>query len=234
MIRNDGILEVTLNSKGGSLVWGVKPHRELPRAFADIAADRENRIVILTGAGESFCDAFNATDEVPKYEPGTPDFFDNVYWEGKKLLENLLAIEVPVIGVVNGPARFHAELPVLSDVVLASDTAVFQDKPHFASGLVPGDGSQLVWETLIGVNRARYFLLTAQELSVHEAKAMGVVAEVLPRGELMARARNLAAEMARKPTLALRYTRVVFVHRLRRLIPQELGYGLSLEMLALR
>jgi enoyl-CoA hydratase/carnithine racemase len=58
---------------------------------------------------------------------------------------NLLDIEVPVIAAVNGPALIHAEIPVLSDIVICSEKAEFQDAPHFANGVVPGDGVHVVW-----------------------------------------------------------------------------------------
>lgn len=230
MTRKDGVIEVVLHTEGNSLVWGAGPHRDLPLAFADIAGDRENRVVILTGAGDSFC---AARDETLSQARDTPEGWDVIYWEGKRLLENLLSIEVPVIAAVNGPARYHAELAVLSDIVLASETAVFQDKPHFISGVVPGDGVQIVWQQVLGMNRGRYFLLTGQELNAREALALGVVSEVLPKDQLLDRARAIAADLSKKSTLTLRYSRVAMVQHLRRAILEDVGYGLSLEGLAL-
>ena len=78
---------------------------------------------------------------------------------------NLLNIEVPVISAINGPAWRHGEIPLLSDIVLAADTAAFQDSAHFPNGLVPGDGMHIVMPLLLGMNRGRYFLLTGQTLS---------------------------------------------------------------------
>lgn len=230
MVRENGVLEVILHTQGKSLIWGAGPHRELPAAFADIGADRENRVVILAGTGANFC---ADRDETLSKTRGSPEGWDIIYWEGKKLLENLLAIEVPVIAAVNGPARYHAELAVLADIVLASESATFQDKPHFPSGVVPGDGVQFVWQTLLGINRGRYFLLTGQELGAQEAKSLGVVSEVLAPDALMTRAHQIAADMVKIPTLTLRYTRVALVNHLRRTVQQELGYGLSLEGMAL-
>ena len=54
MERRNGILQVTLHTEGQSLRWGFLPHGELPEAFHDIGADRENRVVILTGTGAEF------------------------------------------------------------------------------------------------------------------------------------------------------------------------------------
>lgn len=227
--RTDGILEVTLHTAGDSLVWGPGPHRELPEAFEAIGSDAGNHVVILTGAGASFC---ADRDDAMSAVRSSPDGWNTIYWEGKRLIDSLLALEVPVIGAVNGPALHHAELAVLSDIAIASDTAVFQDHAHFLSGVVPGDGVQLIWPLLLGPNRGRYFLLTGQTLSADEALALGVVSEVVGSDDLLSRARELASMIAQRPALARRYTRVVLTDQLRRAMRDAVGYGLALEGLA--
>jgi enoyl-CoA hydratase/carnithine racemase len=64
-----------------------------------------------------------------------------------------------MIAAVNGPALIHAELALLCDIVLVSQTAVFQGLPHFPSGLGPREGVHVVFPLLLGANRGRYFLL---------------------------------------------------------------------------
>ena len=64
--RRDGILQVSLHTEGQSLRWGFLPHGELPEMFHDIGADRDNRVVILTGVGAEFSG--------PRATPGTSSF----------------------------------------------------------------------------------------------------------------------------------------------------------------
>jgi enoyl-CoA hydratase/carnithine racemase len=159
----------------------------------------------------------------------TPEKWDTIYFHGKRLLTSLLDIEVPVIAAVNGKATVHAELAVLSDIVLAADTAVFADAPHFRFGTVPSDGVHVIWPLLLGPNRARYFLLTGQRIGAEEAQRLGVVAEVLPADQVLDRAWELARELARQPVTTLRYTRVAMTQELKRHVLDGVGHGLALE-----
>jgi enoyl-CoA hydratase/carnithine racemase len=231
--REDGILEVTVHTDGGSLQWGRLPHAELEQAFLDIARDRDNQVVILTGTGAEFSGPVPEAETNRAAHRQTPEEWGDLGWESKNLLTNLLAIDAPMIAAVNGPALRHAEMPVMCDVVLASETAAFQDSAHFVGGLVPGDGMHIVFPLVMGYNRGRYFLLTGQKISAQEAKDYGVVNEVLPPERLLPRAWEIARQIMQLPELNRRYTRTLLTEVLRRQINELLPYGLALEGLAL-
>ena len=228
MERRDGILQITFHTEGGSFLSSDISREYFGYAFTDIGSDPDNKVMIMTGTGDDFCAGWGGPYLVRKL----PREWDLVYWQGKRLLINLLDIEVPIISAINGPATYHADIPLLSDIVLASENAAFQDAPHFPRGVVPGDVVHVVWPLLLGQNRGRYFLLTGQKLSAHEALELGVVNEVLPRDKLLPRAWELAEQLAQRPPLTLRYSRVVFTIQLKRLLQDMLGYGLVLEGLA--
>jgi enoyl-CoA hydratase/carnithine racemase len=225
MYRSNGILELHLHSDEDSLVWGQGPHSELGDCFEDVAKDPENRVVIITGMGSSFIGSVDRS-WVGRM---TPTLWDEIYFNGKRLLTNLINIEVPVIAAVNGPARIHAELAILSDITLASSDTFFQDAPHFRNNVVPGDGVHVIWQRILGPNRGRYFLLTGQKLDAPEALRLGVINEILPREDLMRRARELAEHLCKQGDTTLRYARVAMTQELKRALLDNIGYGLALE-----
>src|SRR5258707_1352269 len=111
----------------------------------EMADTSRRRFIQGTGllAGGVLAQAAAAAQQAPAGGGGgglNPANWDGTYWHAKAMLTNLLNIEVPVISAINGPAYRHAEVPLLSDITIASDTAEFQDTAHFQGGLVPGDG----------------------------------------------------------------------------------------------
>jgi enoyl-CoA hydratase/carnithine racemase len=220
-----GVLEVALHSDGGTLVFNGHTHEQFVDLFHAIGSDRDNRVVILTGSGDAFMERIT----LDGFDFFTPQGYDKIYREGKKVLMNILDIEVPLIAAVNGPARLHSEYILLADIVLATPSTVFQDKPHFEFGIVSGDGVHLLWQEAIGTMRGRYFILTRQELDAKTAREWGAVNEIVPVEKLLPRAREIAEELAKLPPLATSYTRIAMTQKLRRIIDEGVGYGLALE-----
>lgn len=230
--REQGVITLRLHSNGDALKWGALPHSihaQLGSAFRDVALDNDNYVMVLTGTGEQFCTEM-AFDEVPSAEAN--EWF-RIMREGRDLLLNFLDINIPVVSVLNGPASIHAELPVMADIVLAADDAYVQDAAHVLGGLVPGDGVQTIWMDLLGPNRARQFLFMGTQLDATILLQSGVVAEVLPREELLPRAMAVATQLAALPRLTARYTRMLLTHRMKRRLTEELQFGLSLEGLSI-
>jgi len=226
---DEGILLVQLHTEGGDIVWGLRPHEEVAACWDYIARDLDNRVVIITGTNETFIHLESISGEE---NMAAPDAWWRIHNVGKRLILSQLDIEVPVIAAVNGHATVHAEQALIADIVISAEEALWADRPHYPAGLVPGDGVQIIFPLLMGLNRGRYFLLTGQKLTAAEAKEYGLVSEVLPRGQVVERAYEIARQLLQAPNLVLRSSRNLLTHELRRMFNEGLGYGLAIEGLA--
>jgi enoyl-CoA hydratase/carnithine racemase len=220
-----GVLEIALHTNSGKLVFDGHTHEQFVGLFHEVGSDPDNRVVILTGSGSAFMDAISPEG----FDFFSPRGYDKILREGRKVLMNILDIEVPMITALNGPVLLHSEYALLTDIILATPDTVFQDKPHFDFGIVPGDGVNLLWPEVIGSIRGRYFILTRQVLDAETAKAWGAVNEIVPADRLLARAHEIAEGLAALPPLTGRYTRIALTQKLRRIIEDGAGYGLALE-----
>jgi enoyl-CoA hydratase/carnithine racemase len=221
-----GVLLVEFHSKGGSLIFTAQDHTDFVDAFYRISQDRANKVVILTGAGGEFIPGidFSSFGNV-----ADPEVWSQVHDEGVQIVENLANIRVPVIAAVEGRAHVHSEYALIANVIVASESATFNDLPHFAGGIVPGDGIFTTWSYRAGAGRAESFLLNPQPITARTALEWGVVAEVVPNGRAVNRAYELAAQYLKAPEVTRRNTRIHFIQPLKERLVREVGYGLSLE-----
>src|SRR6201984_1855220 len=221
-----GVLVAEYHSNGGPFTFTAQDHTEFLEAFYRIAQDRANKIVILTGAGGDFIPGIDFATFGNVADPGV---WSQTHDEGCQILENIANIRVPVIAAVEGRAHVHSECALLANVIVAAESATFHDVPHFAGGIVPGDGIFTTWSYRAGAGRAEAFLLYPQPLTARTAHEWGVVAEVVPNGKGLSRARELAELYLRAPEVTRRNTRIHFIQPLKERIVREVGYGLSLE-----
>ena len=221
-----GVLVVEFHSNGGPLNFTAQDHTDFVDAFYRIGQDRANTFLIFTGTrghfiiGIDFSSFGNVAD---------PAVWSQVHDEGVQILENLLNIRVPVIAAVEGRLDVHSEYALLANVIVAGGGATFNDIPHFAGGIVPGDGIFTAWSYRAGAGRAEAFLLNPHPLTAPTAYDWGVVTEVVQDGEALSRALELAYLYLKVPEVTRRNTRVHFTQPLKERIVREVGYGLSLE-----
>lgn len=225
----DGVLTVSINRKGAPLVFTATDHTQFTDAFYQIAQDRDNKVVILTGNGSDFITGidFGSFGNV-----ASAAVWSQVHDEGTQILENLANIRVPVIAAIEGKAHVHSEYALLANVIVAGEGASFNDLPHFAGGIVPGDGIFTTWSYRAGPGRAEAFLLSPKPISAQTAADWGVVSEVVPTGRALSRAQELAKQYLKAPETTRRYTRAHFIQPLKERIVHETSNGLGLEGLS--
>lgn len=227
LTRTDsGVLTVAFHTGGGPVVFTGQLHEDFPKLLAQIGDDRDNRVLVLTGTGDRF---MTDIDGASLGDITKPETWDKTYSEGRKVLQRLADLEMPIVAAVNGPASVHSEYALLADIVIAADTTVFSDMPHLGFGIVPGDGIQVVWEEALGSSRSRYLTLTNGSFTAQQAERWGAVAEVLPLDGVLPRALELAEQLAARPALLTRYLAIALRQRISRRMADGVALGMALE-----
>jgi len=220
-----GILTVQFHKDGKEFSWNLATHREVSTLWNYIGMDPENKVIILTGTGSAFLDRYD-------FEMETLSQVDPMAWwliqqDAKKIMLDFLEVEQPIIVALNGPVSVHSQIPMLADIILATPDTTISDT-HLPE-VFPGDGHHIVWPLLLGLNRAKYLLITMQGLTAQEAKDAGVVSEVVPRDGLVKRANELARQILRLNPLALKQFRQFMMKDVKRAVADALPMGLLAE-----
>jgi enoyl-CoA hydratase len=191
--RDDRIAVVTLNRPERLNAVNGRMHAELATFSRDFANDRDMRVMVLTGAGRAFCAGgdFGPGDSIGSNPEGP-----TMLVEARQIVDHILECEKPIVSAVNGYAMgLGANVALLCDVVVAAESSVFADT-HVNMGIGAGDGGQLIWPHLIGVNRAKYFLMTGDRVTGPEAVEMGLANFLATDDGLMDKALEVATRLA--------------------------------------
>jgi enoyl-CoA hydratase len=172
------------------------------QAVLDVQQDESIRCVIITGSGDK---AFVAGADVNEIARDTPDGALQRARRSQHVFDLIEQLGKPVIAAVNGLALGGGcELAMACTLRIAADTARF-GQPEINLGLIPGFAGTQRLARLVGKTRAMELILTGSPISASEALAIGLINRVVPAADLMNAARTLAAELAMKPAIALRY-----------------------------
>jgi enoyl-CoA hydratase/carnithine racemase len=250
--RSDsGVLLVKWHANGGSAPWTLVMHRSIPEMLKEAGRDVENEVFILGGTGQDFFQyqkipplpldvdvaALAAFVNQPEQQEivNDPDSFfwlayEHIYYDGCRLVESLVNdLEVPTIGVLNGPG-IHSEIALLCDITLMAEDAVIMD-PHMNLNWAAGDGIQIAFRMAMGYKRANYALMTCQEIDARTALEWGIVNEVVPKARIYDRARELAESFATRDRMVRRVNTQILRAPLKRMIPEVRG-SLGAELFA--
>ena len=207
-LDGDGILHVTLHRPDSLNAINDVMHRELRDLYARIAADAEVEVVVLTGAGRGFC-AGGDFKQMQENNEGSiyDDGFSALFVDAVAIARNILSVRRPIVAAVNGDAiGLGASLALFSDIVYMAEDARIGD-PHAQAGLVAADGGVVLWPLLLGINRAKEYLLTGDLLTGVEAERIGLVNHAVPREELEGAVMAVARKLAKGASLAIRFNK---------------------------
>lgn len=226
-----GVLTITLNRPERHNAVNGDIHDGLETAFRRAADDDAVRVVVIKGAGKSFCSGGDVGD----FADGRPGESKSggqqvvAMQSGRQLLDAMLAVRQPVVGVVHGYALgLGATIALFCDVVVAAEDAVFGDT-HVSVGLVAGDGGAVAWPLLMPLGHAKYYLLTGDRLTGKEAAARGLVFTAVPGADLDAEATRVVERLASVAPMASAGTKATLNLILRQRMDLVLDYGLLRE-----
>lgn len=201
---SNGVLSIVLD---GPSLNAVTPqmHRDLAAVWRAVDDDDETRVAVVSGAGKGFSSGGSfdlLADMIDDFSTRT-----RVMREAKDLVYNVLNCAKPIIAAITGPAvGAGLSVAMLADVTIAARDARIIDG-HTRLGVAAGDHAVMTWPLLVGMAKAKYYLLTCQTLSGEEAERLGLVSVACDATEVLPRALDIAEQLASGSQSSIRWTK---------------------------
>ncbi len=223
--RDGAVLTITLNRPDAYNAFTTEMHAAL-RAALDEAAEQDVRAVVITGAGRGFC----AGQDLNEFRDLDHDIGEHLEATYHPNVRAIRALEKPVIAAINGPAAGAGlSLACVCDYRLVADSASLV--PGFIGiGLVPDAGGTYFVTRLLGPSRAFTWMSSNRKLTAPEALAWGLVDEIVEAGSLAARAAELAADYAARPTRGIGMSKRLFDHAANATLDEQLALEAELQI----
>ncbi|QUR67101.1 enoyl-CoA hydratase/isomerase family protein [Mycobacterium spongiae] len=202
--HGDGVLSLVLDAPGLNSV-GPQMHRDLAAIWPTIGRDPAVRVVLVRGEGRAFSSggSFDLIEETM----GDYEGRIRILHEARDLVLNLVNLDKPVVSAIRGPAvGAGLVVALLADISVASRTAKIIDG-HTKLGVAAGDHAAICWPLLVGMAKAKYYLLTCETLSGEEAERIGLVSTCVDDDEVLPTATRLAERLAHGAQDAIRWTK---------------------------
>lgn len=222
------ILTITMRRDGSLNAADEVMHRELVDIWRDVDAATDIDVAIIKGAGRGF----SSGGDLDMVERIADDWSTRVrVWkEARDLVYNVINCSKPIVSAIHGPAVGAGLVAgLLADVSIAAKSARIIDG-HTRLGVAAGDHAAIVWPLLIGMAKAKYYLLTCEPLDGVEAERIGLVSLVVEDDELEAKALEVARRLRDGSASAIRFTKYSLNNWLRMAGP-SFDTSLALEFL---
>jgi enoyl-CoA hydratase len=218
--KRGAVTLVTLNRPEALNALNSTVLKELIEVFAAYDADDSQRCLVLTGSGEK---AFAAGADIKEMQPQTfSDMYAQDFFAG---WEKVTATRKPWIAAVNGFALGGGcEVAMMADFIIAVDSAKF-GQPEIKLGVTPGMGGSQRLTRAIGKAKAMEMCLTGRMMDAAEAERSGLVAKVVPAGQLLDETMKTAEAIAAMPPLAA----IAVKEMVNAAFEMPLGQGLRFE-----
>ena len=206
----NGVATITLNRPDKLNAFNDQMIGETTAVFKQASRDKEIRCIVLTGNGRAFSSGQDLADVVAR--AGEFSIGDHLRHGYHKLIKQMVGLEKPIIGAINGiAAGAGCGIALATDIRIAADKASFM--LAFSNvGLVPDSGTNWLLPRLIGQARAYEMAITADKIPAEKALAWGMVNRVVPAAQLMETVAAWAGPLASGPTLAYGLTKRAINH----------------------
>jgi 2-(1,2-epoxy-1,2-dihydrophenyl)acetyl-CoA isomerase len=221
----DGVTLVTLDRPASMNAYTTRMCGELADALDAFARDDAQRVLVLTGEGRGFCSGGDLAGEADERKAAERQLGHAVVMrEGMHpVVRALHALDKPTIAMVNGAAVAGGlTLALACDLRIAADTAVVGD-PSGTAGLLPDEGGAWFFPRAMGLDRALRMVLLGERYGAEEARALGLLTEVVPAAELRERTLGLARALAARAPLAVRLAKRMMRRGVDLTLEQSLG-----------
>jgi 2-(1,2-epoxy-1,2-dihydrophenyl)acetyl-CoA isomerase len=211
LYAKDGhVATITLNRPAKRNAYSETMVHEILEALADARDDDEIRAVIITGEGKGFCaggDIGRDFQYPARYRGHRLESMLEMRENMHVLIRFLDRFDKPVIAAVNGAAVAGGlTLALACDFRIAAESAKLGDT-SLKFALIPDEGGAYFFPRFMGLDKALKMSLLSEVYTARQALELGLVTEVVPDDQIMARARELAARLAEGPPIAIRITK---------------------------
>lgn len=219
---------ITLNRPDRLNALSAELRDELTEALAEVQANDEIRVAILTGAGRGFCSGADLTgfDGDPAAQQGQNDLLDEFGWVGRQAM-SVYRLDKPVLAAVNGVAAGAGmSLSLSCDMRIGSENSRFKSV-FIERNLSPDSGLSFFLPRVVGQSRAADIIYTSRAVEAEEAYRIGMLDRLVEHDKLIDTALAVAAQMAQWPPLALRSSKRVLQHNVEVPLEDALRYEMS-------
>ena len=223
--KEDNIAIITFNRPDARNAVNNQVRAEFTAAIAEVEADDDIKVMILTGSGKAFASGV----DIKEFSKTTPYHAHNLY----RLGERLEKLSKPVIAAVNGFSLGGGnEIALGCDIIIASERAKF-GQPELNIGIIPGGGATQRLPRMIGVCRAKELIFTSDIITAEEAFNLGMINRVVPEDQLMPTAKEIAKKIATKSPAALKLAKQAINYGMQTNLESGLKYEYELYSLSL-
>ena len=202
--KQEAVCVVKINNPQAMNALNSTVLSELDAAFTAIENDKEIKAVIITGEGRAFVAGADISQMCGYSAEQGRDYADYA----QSVFNKIESLEKPVIAAVNGYALGGGcELSMSCDIRIASEKAIF-GQPEVNLGVIPCFGGTQRLTRLVGTGIAKELIYTGRNVKPEEAKAIGLVNQVVPAESLLDEAKAMMALILTKAPMAIRYSKV--------------------------